>query len=320
MWRKGLFALAVIVTISCFTITLMGVPVFLVNMPRVLSELVVEKEGEAAEELGQQDAAVVTKEVEVEKIVEVEVEKIVEVEVEKIVEVEKEVEVIVNSAPESPEISPAQTLVANVCNQTYVASFFDVDPTKLSAPGWGCPEGNYTGAWVYSNESQQPRTVTVPAGTVVDYHCTRFTPGQSVTIGAGEKGSFHFFPTEESPNSVGVGCGGQEGIGQEPIEESIGVDTQDRDALFGQCFLSKADIANVVGGKAEDWTEPDWEEGAWVFDAGQGNWIELTVPSWGGRIDYWESESNPNAQITSGSISIDKASFHCPSDAGDGGG
>lgn len=185
---------------------------------------------------------------------------------------------------------------SNVCDQTYVANLFGVDPTKLSAPGWGCPEGKMTGAWVFSNEANQVKVVIVPVGTAVDHHCVRYLPGQSLTVGVGEKASFHFFPTQGSPNSVGVGCGNKAGEGAPdgnqgkiaPVATPTAAPSQAPMNLH-LCTATVKQVeeaTGVVGG----WVAPDWgwpqpdktmQCGAWVNGKDGGPQKNFKVPPFG---------------------------------------
>lgn len=82
-------------------------------------------------------------------------------------------------------------------------------------------------------------------------------------------------------------------------------------SLKNYCFKNTKEIAAIVGGEPEYWTAPEFKDGAWIFDAGSQNWITLTIPDWGGQIDYWGGEAVGSDSITNGSVVVDSASFHC---------
>lgn len=69
-----------------------------------------------------------------------------------------------------------------------------------------------------------------------------------------------------------------------------------------------AQIAAAIGGNADNWTAPTAPGGAWVFKS--ADFVTLNVPGFG-RIDYWNSQTNKPASLTTGSLSLEDASFHC---------
>lgn len=77
------------------------------------------------------------------------------------------------------------------------------------------------------------------------------------------------------------------------------------------CPTTTAQVAQMVGGSASNWTAPDWDGGAWIFDSGS-QFVTLTVPTVTGAstwIDYW---NNGEAKLNPGqSHSLSDASFHC---------
>ncbi len=62
---------------------------------------------------------------------------------------------------------------------------------------------------------------------------------------------------------------------------------------LNSCPTTTAEVAEMVGGEAEDWTAPDWEGGAWDYDGPSinftvpsdlPNWVDLNgQPIWAGR-------------------------------------
>lgn len=78
-----------------------------------------------------------------------------------------------------------------------------------------------------------------------------------------------------------------------------------------RCIKTKEEMAAVIGGNQDEWKEPEYEGGAWIFETEKENWTKLSVPSWGGVIEYWNGETNSSTATKSGTVWVDKASFRC---------
>jgi hypothetical protein len=85
------------------------------------------------------------------------------------------------------------------------------------------------------------------------------------------------------------------------------------------CPSTTAQVAALVGGDPDQWSAPDWELGAWVFKAQNGQFVKLSVPSslQGAadivRLDYWNGQSNAADSLApgEGGLALNEASFHC---------
>lgn len=73
---------------------------------------------------------------------------------------------------------------------------------------------------------------------------------------------------------------------------------------LGPCPSSTQEVASWIGGTASDWTAPDWEGGAWVYD---GPTISFTVPL--GHPSWVDLDGAPLWQTQSGTA--DNFSYHC---------
>lgn len=85
------------------------------------------------------------------------------------------------------------------------------------------------------------------------------------------------------------------------------------------CPVDANQVAALIGGEASQWTAPDAEDGAWMFKAGEGQFIVLKVPfSLDGaaaviQLDYWDGDLGAPASFYpgEGGIGLNEASFHC---------
>lgn len=85
------------------------------------------------------------------------------------------------------------------------------------------------------------------------------------------------------------------------------------------CPTTTTQVAALIGGDPDQWTAPDWELGAWVFKASEGQYVVLQVPaSLKGasdvvRLDYWNGQKNMADSFLPGDkgIGLNEASFHC---------
>jgi hypothetical protein len=86
----------------------------------------------------------------------------------------------------------------------------------------------------------------------------------------------------------------------------------DREGPLGEYFLDQEtacpataeEVAEVVGGLAQDWTAPDWEGGAWTYN---GSKAELTVPE---DLPAW-IDFHGEAVWGGDTVVGKEASFHC---------
>lgn len=112
------------------------------------------------------------------------------------------------------------------------------------------------------------------------------------------------------------------GLRRDPSYETVSGNLVCKDlASFSvsSCPVNTAQVAALIGGNADQWTAPDWDKGAWVFEADAGQFIILKVPtSLEGaddvvRLEYWNGQTESAASFNpgEGGIGLDKASFHC---------
>ncbi|MEA2057046.1 MAG: hypothetical protein U9O78_05090 [Patescibacteria group bacterium] len=97
------------------------------------------------------------------------------------------------------------------------------------------------------------------------------------------------------------------------------VECEGFDPRLDACPTDKSEIAALIGGDPSDWNKPDWELGAWVFQADPGEYHILEIPKLLGdaeeviRLDYWDEEAGAPATLLPGNegLGLNQASFHC---------
>jgi len=85
------------------------------------------------------------------------------------------------------------------------------------------------------------------------------------------------------------------------------------------CPTAPEAVAALVGGLPNQWTAPDWDLGAWIFQAPEDEFILLQIPQSLTEadevvhIDYWDGEAETPASLAPGDrgLSLNEASFHC---------
>jgi len=59
--------------------------------------------------------------------------------------------------------------------------------------------------------------------------------------------------------------------------------------IIGEAPSDPTWYANNIGGLAEYWQEPEWQDGAWVFKDTKGGWHKLCYPGIG-ELEYWDGQ------------------------------
>jgi hypothetical protein len=81
------------------------------------------------------------------------------------------------------------------------------------------------------------------------------------------------------------------------------------------CPVNTVQTAALVGGSYKNWTEPDWDGGAWVFKAELNQYYLLTasqVPAHNSWIDYWNGQKKAADKLINwATLALNEASFHC---------